>query len=75
MKNLTIRDARKALTHLDRLLDEEGEIAISRRGEIIAHVVQVKRKLPIPSHRDLRQGIPLMRKGSETIIRKERNGR
>ncbi len=75
MKRLTIREARSALTRLDHLLDEEGEVAISRRGEIIARVVQVKRKLPIPSHRKLRQSMPRMRKGSEAMVREERNTR
>jgi len=75
MKNLTIREARKSLTHLDRMLDEEGEVTITRRGEMIARVVQVKRRLPIPSHRNLRQAMPRLRKGSETIIREERDGR
>jgi antitoxin (DNA-binding transcriptional repressor) of toxin-antitoxin stability system len=57
MKKLTIREVRQALSHLDRLLEIEGEVTITRRGDPIAKVVQVGRKRPIPSHRDLRDGI------------------
>jgi antitoxin (DNA-binding transcriptional repressor) of toxin-antitoxin stability system len=74
MKKLTIREIRQSLSHLDRLLEIEGEVTITRRGDPIAKVVQVGRRRPIPSHRDLRDGIHRMRKGSERIIRKDREG-
>lgn len=75
MKNLTIREARKGLSHLDRLLEEEGEISLARRGQVIARLVPTKRRLAIPSHRDLRQDMPRLRRGSERLIREDRNGR
>ena len=57
MKKLTIREIRQSLSHLDKLLAVEEEIMITRRGDPIARVVQVGRKRPIPSHRDLREGM------------------
>ena len=75
MKKLSIREARQALSHLDRLLEIEGEVTITRRGDPIAKVVQVGRKRSIPSHRDLRDAMPKMHKGSETVLRKGRNER
>lgn len=48
---------------------------ITRRGDPIGKVVQVGRKRPIPSHRDLREGMNRMHKGSETILRKDRDER
>jgi len=75
MKKLSIREARQSLSHLDQLLEIEGEVTITRRGDPIAKVVQVGRKRPIPSHRDLRDGMPKMRKGSETLLRKDRDER
>jgi antitoxin (DNA-binding transcriptional repressor) of toxin-antitoxin stability system len=75
MKRLTIREIRKALSHLDRLLAVEDEVMITRRGDPIAKIVQVGRKRPIPSHRDLRDGMKPMHKGSETVLRKGREGR
>lgn len=75
MKKLTIREARQALSHLDRLLAVEQEVVITRRGDPIAKVVQVGRRRPIPSHRDLRDGVKRMHKESEALIRKERDER
>jgi len=75
MKKLSIREARRSLSHLDHLLAVEGEVMITRRGEAIARVAQVSRRRPIPSHRDLREGIPRIRKGSEKLIREDRNAR
>ncbi|OGW52295.1 MAG: hypothetical protein A2Y81_04325 [Nitrospirae bacterium RBG_13_43_8] len=75
MKKLSIREARQSLSHLDRLLAVEEEVMITRRGDPIAKVVQVGRKRPIPSHRDLRDGMKRMHKGSETVLRKDRDER
>lgn len=75
MKKLSIREARQSLSHLDRLLEIEGEVTITRRGDPIAKVVQVGRKRPIPSHRDLRDGMKGMHKGSDTLLRKDRDER
>ncbi len=75
MKKLSIREARQALTHLDRLLAVEDEVMITRRGEPIAKVIQIGRKRPIPSHRDLRDGMKRMHKGSETLLREDRDER
>jgi antitoxin (DNA-binding transcriptional repressor) of toxin-antitoxin stability system len=75
MRKLSIREARQALSHLDLLLETEGEVTITRRGDPIAKVVQVGRKRPIPSHRDLREGMKRMHKGSETFLREDRDER
>ena len=75
MKKLSIREARQSLSHLDQLLAIEEEVMITRRGDPIAKVVQVGRKRPIPSHRDLREGMQRIQKGSETVLRKDRDER
>jgi antitoxin (DNA-binding transcriptional repressor) of toxin-antitoxin stability system len=75
MKKLTIREARQSLSHLDQLLAIEEEVMITRRGEPIAKVVQVGRKRLIPSHRDLREGMKRIHKGSESVLRKDRDER
>lgn len=75
MKKLTIREARQSLSHLERLLIAEGEVTITRRGQAIARVMPINRKVAIPSHKNLREKMPRLRKGSETIIREERDGR
>jgi antitoxin (DNA-binding transcriptional repressor) of toxin-antitoxin stability system len=75
MKKLSVRQVREALSHLDRLLAVEGEVVITRRGEEIARVIQAQRKRPIPSHRDLRQGMARIRKKSERLVCEDRDAR
>jgi len=73
MKQLNIREARQSLSRLEKILAEEGEITITRRGEPIARVVPVVPIREIPSHLGLRQKMPRLKKGSETWIRAERD--
>ena len=75
MKKLTIRETRQALSHLDRLLSGEGEVTITRRGEAIARLMHIGEKRPIPSHQALRESMPRMRKGSEKLVRGDRDAR
>jgi antitoxin (DNA-binding transcriptional repressor) of toxin-antitoxin stability system len=75
MKKLTIRETRQSLTRLDRLLAEEGEITVTRRGGPIARIIQIDRIKPIPSHQDLRKLTPKIKEGSEKLIRKDRDAR
>jgi len=75
MKKLNIREARQSLSHLERLLAVEGEVMITRRGEAIARVVQIAQKKSIPSHKNLRERMPRLRKGSEKMIREDRDAR
>jgi prevent-host-death family protein len=75
MKKLTIREARQSLSHLDRLLETEGELTITRRGKAVARVVSVGRKREIPSHKSLRESMPRMKRGSERLVREDRDAR
>ena len=75
MKKLSVRETRQSLSSLEHLLADEEEVTITRRGEAIARLVKVGRKKPIPSHRDLRERMPRMRKASERITREERDSR
>jgi prevent-host-death family protein len=73
MKQLNIREARQSLSQLEKLLAEEGEITITRRGEPIARVVPVSPLREMPSHQDLREKMPRMKMGSEALVRAARN--
>lgn len=75
MKQLNIREARQSLAQLEKILAEEGEITITRRGEPIARVIPVAPIREIPSHRGLRKKMPCLQKGSEALIRAERDPR
>jgi antitoxin (DNA-binding transcriptional repressor) of toxin-antitoxin stability system len=73
MKKLTIRETRQELSHLEKILAQEGEVTITRRGEAIARVVQIGKQKPIPSHHDLRKKMRHMRKASAVLIRQDRD--
>ncbi len=74
MKQLTIRQMRTALTRLEQITAEEGEIVVTRRGRPIARVLPVPSRRPMPSHRDLRASMPRLRVGSEVLVRLDRDG-
>jgi len=48
MKKLTIRETRQGLSRLEKILAQEGEVTITRRGEAIARVVPIGKQKPIP---------------------------
>jgi antitoxin (DNA-binding transcriptional repressor) of toxin-antitoxin stability system len=75
MKTLTIREARGALTHLDELLAEEGEILITRRGRAVARLLPPRPSRAAPSHAELRAAMPPLAEGSEALVRKDRDAR
>ena len=75
MKKLNIRQARQCLSHLDEILTDEGEVTITRRGKAVARVISVKKRRPMPSHKDLRNEMPRLRGASERIIREDRDAR
>ncbi len=75
MKTLNVREARKSMTHLEKLLEKEGEVTITRRGEPIARLSPVARKKGIPTHRALRESIARQEVQSETLVREDRDGR
>ena len=75
MKKLTIREVRQSLSHIERLLEVEGEMMVTRRGEAIARLTPINPKRPMPSHQDLREKMPKMRRGSEKVIREDREAR
>jgi len=75
MKKLTVREARQSLSHIERLLEVEGEMTVTRRGHPIARLVPINQKRPIPSHQELREKMPKMRRTSEKLVREDREPR
>jgi antitoxin (DNA-binding transcriptional repressor) of toxin-antitoxin stability system len=74
MKTLSIREMRGALSRIDRILEEESEIIVSRRGEAVARVLPVEPRRRMPSHADLRSRMPRL-SASEDLIRDDRDER
>lgn len=75
MKAINIREARKSMANLEKLLEKEGEVTITRRGEPIARLSSVVRKKGIPTHKALRDSIARQEVGSETLVRDDRDRR
>jgi prevent-host-death family protein len=74
MKSITVRETRQGLSRLEELL-AEGEVTITRRGKPVARLLPIGGSRPVPSHKDLRDCIPRLRRGSERLQREERDAR
>lgn len=75
MKKLTIREARQALSRLNEILADEDEVTITKHGETVARLRRAYPRRLIPSHKVLREKMRRMRRGSEVLIREERERR
>jgi len=75
MKELNIREMRANIGRLDELLEDAGELVISRRGKPIARVLPVSRQRERPDHADLRRRTSLLTTPSAELIRAERDER
>ena len=75
MKELTIREFRAAIGHLDELAEQVGEITITKHGKPILRVLPVCHKRVRPQHQALRQKMPRLKISSAQHIREDRNDR
>ncbi|MGD0958473.1 MAG: prevent-host-death protein [Methylomonas sp.] len=75
MKHLNIREMRSCLGKLDKLVEEEQELIITRNKQAIARVLPVNAAKKRPRHAELR----LLQHGgamtSEDLIRQDRDER
>lgn len=75
MKKLSIREVRKELAQIDRLVAREGEVTVTRRGRPVARLLPLRDKRRMPTHADLRASMPRLRSGSEALVRADRDER
>jgi antitoxin (DNA-binding transcriptional repressor) of toxin-antitoxin stability system len=75
MHELSIREVRNALGHLDEYLAENGEMIITRHGKRIARILPLHEDISRPTHDDLRAKMGKFSVGSEQLIREERDER
>jgi len=75
MQTLNIREMRNALGHLDTLVNEAGELIITRHGKAIARVLPVQGKGSRPTHEELRHLTKSLPVSSKKIIRDMRDER
>ncbi len=66
---------RESIGKLDRLVDEAGEIIVTRNGKAIARILPIKGSRQRPSHAELRQSLPRSKMSSATLIRADRDER
>ena len=75
MKELSVREMRASIGRLDEMVEEAGELIISRRGRPIARVLPVSGTRQRPDHADLRQRTAPLTTSSADLIRAERDER
>lgn len=75
MKEMTIRQMRSELGRLGEILKTEQEVVITRHGTPIARVLPLGPPRKRPSHADLRASMPRLERGSEELIREDRDQR
>ena len=75
MKTLSIREARKALSHLDQLVAEHRELLITRHGRPVVRILPVQPTQPVPTHDVLRASIRPQATPTEDLLRQERDER
>lgn len=75
MKELSIREARAALGHLDEFLANNGEMIITRHGKAIARILPMREQVSRPTHDDLKQKMGKFSTASAQLIREDRDER
>ena len=73
VRRISIREIRSALSHVEEMLESEGEVIITRHGKPVARVLPVDPHRPVPSRRDLRQSMEPLPVQSEELVRRERD--
>ncbi len=74
MKAISIREMRNELGHLDQLIESQGEIVVTKRGNPIARLLPVQGARTIPDHVDLRACMSELTPSSQ-LLRKDRDER
>ena len=75
MMKLSIREARQSLSSIEQILTLEGAVTITRRGKEIARVIPIIGAVSIPSHSNLREKSLRLKRGSEQLVRADRDER
>jgi antitoxin (DNA-binding transcriptional repressor) of toxin-antitoxin stability system len=75
MKELNVREMRASIGQLDKLVEEAGEIIVSRRGSPIARILPIAGQRRRPDHADLRARTQRLSTTSAALIRAERDER
>ena len=73
MRTMSIRQLRDSLSSIEEITDREGEVILTRHGRPLARLVSLNAGRRVPSHADLRVGMPYLPVPSELLIRADRD--
>ena len=72
VRTISIRELRDSLSSLGEIVEKDREILVTRHGRVLAKLVAPGPARSVPSHSDLRAGMPYLSVGSEELIRQDR---
>jgi len=75
MRTMSIREMRAELGRLGEVLASEGEVVVTRHGRPIARVLPLGAPPKRPRHDELRDAMPRLERGSEEVVRADREAR
>jgi len=75
MRNVSIREMRALLANIENVVEDEGELVVTRHGRPVARILPVETRPAFPSHADLRARMPYQEVPSERLIREDRDER
>jgi antitoxin (DNA-binding transcriptional repressor) of toxin-antitoxin stability system len=75
MRTMSIREFRAELGRLGEVLKDEGEVVVTRHGRLIARVLPLGPPRKRPRHDELRASMPRLERGSEEVVRTDRDAR
>lgn len=75
MKELSVREIRAALPRLEEILEQEGELVVTRNGRAVARLLPPRASVMLPSHADFRARQKRLATTSEELVRQDRDDR
>jgi len=75
MKTLTIREARKGLSHPEQMFADTNEVLVVCRGKPVARLLPAKPKMRVRSLAAFRARQPMQTVPSEVIVGEDRSDR
>ncbi|OGV26215.1 MAG: prevent-host-death protein [Legionellales bacterium RIFCSPHIGHO2_12_FULL_37_14] len=75
MKTLNIRETRALIGQLDQMVEQSGEVIVTKYGNPILRILPIQEVIKRPFHKELRAKMPILRTPSGKLIREDRNER
>lgn len=75
MKSLTIREARRGLSHPEQMFADTNEVLVVCRGKPVARILPAQPKMRVRSLTAFRVSQPMQSIPSEVLIREDRDAR